>query len=238
MTLWYAPLLALGVIGFYLYDSSMLLYANEVVFCYEKGRWRIVQPLPIELSRRRLCVPNPLAPYRPLFRLTWKVGEPQAGPDEQLTAFLSTLRGVQIGVSILSLILAVGIPLILLARHSANVLLIWMTTAYIGMLVILATVYLHQRPLRLTKTDLKKLAFEALTCVPMGLNMVRKISQLYSQGTRTIPFAAAELDAESKLMLLNDIEVNLDSSLEQGEPDFSRQNELLAYRHYVRSQLG
>jgi len=37
-------MLVLGIAGFYLFDSAMLLYANELVFVKQDGEWSFGRP--------------------------------------------------------------------------------------------------------------------------------------------------------------------------------------------------
>ncbi len=37
-------MLVLGIVGFYLFDSAMLLYVNELVFVEKNGKWVFGRP--------------------------------------------------------------------------------------------------------------------------------------------------------------------------------------------------
>jgi len=44
VTISFEIMLVLGIAGFYLFDSAMLLYANELVFVKQDGEWSFGRP--------------------------------------------------------------------------------------------------------------------------------------------------------------------------------------------------
>src|SRR5262249_35155737 len=72
LILTFEVVLPLGAIAFYLYDSAMLLYGNELVFLKRGGRWRATGGLEGYIGSRRLCLPALFRPWVLLFRVLWK----------------------------------------------------------------------------------------------------------------------------------------------------------------------
>ena len=63
--------LPLGAIGFYLFDSTMLLYGNELVFIRQRARWNVTGGLDLFLFGNRICTPMALS-VALLWRVAWR----------------------------------------------------------------------------------------------------------------------------------------------------------------------
>src|SRR5690349_15804083 len=105
-------LLPLGAIGLYLFDSTLLLYANEVMFLRRRARWSFAMSFGLLLGCRRLWCANPLTPAIPQFRLRWSDADGRQDQEsgQELCAFLQALRPLQYLVGVLWLLLA-ALPL-------------------------------------------------------------------------------------------------------------------------------
>ena len=198
MTQLFAPMLVVGAIALYVFDSAMLLYGNEFVLVRRQGRWHLAKPGVLEFSSRRLYIPNPITPHRPQFRLHWKLadeGEGEAVPAApSQDEFLKAVSTVGLGVIPLMLVLAMGPVLVALGFTSPVYLLAWMAIAYLDVACLLVLVYRSRAALGLTTKVFGSLALESLLCAPFALNLVRKISE--RRGPRAEPreFAARVLD--------------------------------------------
>ena len=70
-------LLPLGAIGLYVFDSTRLLYSNEVMFFWRSRRWGFAMSSSLLLGGRRLWLAHPLAPAVPQFRVRWLEDDPR-----------------------------------------------------------------------------------------------------------------------------------------------------------------
>lgn len=196
MTQLFAPMLVVGAIALYVFDSAMMLYGNEFVLVRRDGRWRLARPGALEFSSRRLYIPNPLTPHRPQFRLHWKLvdegrGDPVLPPEDD---FLKAISMVGLGVIPLMLVLALGPVLVGLGFASPVYLLAWMAVAYLDVACLLVLVYRLRIALGLTTAAFGGLALEALLCAPFALNLVRKISERRGPRADPMQFATQVLD--------------------------------------------
>ena len=204
MTQLFAPMLVVGAIALYVFDSAMMLYGNEFVLVRRGGRWRLAKPSAIEFSSRRLYIPNPLTPHRPHFRLHWKFA---AAPDVDPSvpsheAFLKAVSTVGLGVVPLMVVLASGPVLVALGLASPVNLLVWMAVAYLDVICLLALVYRSRNALGLTRAAFGGLALECALCAPFALNVVRKISERRGPQTQPMRFAEEVLDDTDRQRLL------------------------------------
>ena len=137
MTLSFEIMLVLGVIGFYMLDSLMLLYVNELIYVQAntKGQWFFICPkLRWQILGKVPCIPNPLTPSSPLFRVSWPVSSPSELQEdsESLQRFLNTLNPLRYFTILLFFLLVVGLPFVLFSFGGGFELLILIGLIYIN----------------------------------------------------------------------------------------------------------
>src|SRR5690348_786009 len=84
--------LPVGAIGFYLYDSLQPLWQNELLYVRAGQHWRVIADSPVRRWGRRLVLPNPLLPQRPLFRVAWSLTDQRDASSGNLSNLLAALR--------------------------------------------------------------------------------------------------------------------------------------------------
>lgn len=190
--------LPVGAIGLYLFDSILLLYANEVLFMRRRGRWRFAVSSSLLLTGRRLCFVNPLLPAIPQFRVRWSEGDTRQEQEQlpELSAFLAALRPLQYLVTALWLLL-LALPADVLLFGTGPELLALMAAFYLVILSALGYMYVRRAPLALSTKTLAALAFDALACAPFAINLVRKLSMHRSLAGNPLDFARRAFDAET-----------------------------------------
>ncbi|POZ50422.1 hypothetical protein [Methylovulum psychrotolerans] len=177
MTLSFEVLLFLGVVGFYLSDSIMLLYANEWVFSQTHGKWAFALPQTNwQLLRKHLYWPNPFTPARPLFRVFWSAADSRPHDPVAFRHFLSALKRLRYPLYSLLVLQLVGLPAVLFGLGANLGLLILFGAVYLNIAVLSVQVYRYRAALGLSKKGVAKLAFDSLACPPLALNLLRKIS--------------------------------------------------------------
>lgn len=199
MTQLFAPMLVVGAIALYVFDSAMLLYGNEFVLVRRNGRWHLARPGALEFSSRRPYIPNPFTPHRPQFRLHWALsgdghdgdGVHELPPQDD---FLRAISMVGLGVIPLAVVLAMGPVLLVLGYTSSIYLLAWMAVAYLDVVCLLVLVYRSRIALGLATSAFGGLALESLLCAPFALNLVRKISERRGPRAHPLAFATQVLD--------------------------------------------
>lgn len=234
-------LLVLGAIGFYLFDSAMLLYANELVFAETNGRWIFACPG----SRWRLLgknpyLPNPLTPDDPLFRVCWSVSEPSKRQEDQdaLRHFIRALTPLRYMVFVLLMLLLIGLPLVLYRFGTGLGLFLLLGVIYLTITVMLIQTYRRREVLGLSGKVFAGLAFDSLACAPFALNMVRKITLRRSLVGDPISFAHKIFDADTFARLVNALCNRVDEELELEDEESSRCSELEAYRNRITGMVS
>jgi hypothetical protein len=224
-------LLVIGVVGFYLADSFILLYPNEVVFVERYGQWTWSCGSQRQMLRRNPYLPNPLTPDALLFRAAWSSSPsgPKATNQESMHSLASTLTPLRHLVVILFVLLAVGLPLYLYLKLS-HLSVILVLSIYGVSLTIASMLWRRRRALGLSPRMLAELAFEAVVCPPLALNVVRKITLRTSLIEDPIAFAQQTLRADRLVALLQAIQIWVNEELEFEDEGSARHQELKAFR--------
>jgi hypothetical protein len=225
-------LLALGVLGFYLYDSSMLLYINELVFIRGRRFWSFRCPGENwTLLGRRLYIPNPLTPDVPLFRLHWIDSNSRFKSDEgSLEEYLAALVPVQYLTMTLLLVFFAILPLFLFWYGSGPQLLWLFGVIYLNIILVLTVVYQRKSVFGLSNREFLSLAFESLVCAPFALNILRKLTLHRSLRGDPIDLAKILFDREVSKQLVDAVGERIDRQLESIELDSQRYLSLQSYK--------
>lgn len=178
MILEFEILLVAGAWAFYIYDSSMLLFVDELVLEVAGRRVRVRSGLETLVAGRRPCIPNPLTPHRPLIRVTVGdlSGAEKTRPAADLTHYLNALAPFRVLSLIMLLMFGAALPLVLYRFGSGTPLLCWLVMIYllVGYAVYLA--WRRRLVLGLSPRALGLLAFELFACPPFAVNIVRKLA--------------------------------------------------------------
>lgn len=193
-------LLIIIAAALYLIDTAQLLFANEILFVREAGRWRACLPRDqFMISRRFLFLPAPFMPDATFFRARWPRPETDSksrSPDirSQIDKDFKKLTPVKW----LSVLLLPEIFLVLPAVYvfvpgylATFVVLLLIYHQALAMVLIL---FLKRRSLGLDWSVAILLGFESLICVPYAINLYRKTAQ------KLLPGDADVLELESALL--------------------------------------
>lgn len=185
-----------GALFIYLFDATLLLYGNELIFAVQGKRWYFKTGSAIQILRKNPYLPNPLQPGIPLFRVAWSATKHlQAIEPVALPEFLVALQPLQWLVSLLGLLLFCGLGWVALGH---TVILFPLVVAVYGtILLLLWQLYRARRYLGLHNKFVAKLVFDALVCPPLALNIVRKITLGHSIPGDPVCFAQMKFSAES-----------------------------------------
>jgi hypothetical protein len=170
-------LLVIGMVGLYLYDSTMLLASNEVILSHErKGKWSALFGADgFQVRRKEPFLPNPFFPHRPLYRFAWNTtgfvgpSQPWAAPSNPYGVLAPFIWCMAVALFIL-------IPLGLFSRLSNVAIFAGVTIFYASGLMALVIVWLKRDIYGISSKQFVSLAFESLTCPPFAINMVRHLS--------------------------------------------------------------
>jgi hypothetical protein len=189
---------------FYLYDSSVLLYANEAIFsCSGGGDWRAAFGLSgFELAGRTLCVLNPFTPYRPSFRLSWRFEALELGnADASWSATALTLSPLAPFTITAGIALFVLLPLGMFSTLGRFAVVPALILLYGATVLALLKVRALRNTVAFSRRRFYAFAFECMACPPFAVNMIRRLTIVKRIG-EPMPVAGARLlDAENWLQL-------------------------------------
>jgi len=171
-------LLPLGALAFYLYDSLLWLYGDELVLIRRAQRWDHAAGADRLLFRRRLYLPNPLTPQRPLWRACWSrfATRDRVTDLGALAGMELTLRPLRVLVTVLWLLIVVALPVIALSGARPAILLALLAVVYSVAAIMVAWLWRQRAALGLSARSCSALSFDALACPPFAINLIRKIS--------------------------------------------------------------
>jgi hypothetical protein len=229
-------LLVGGVAAFYLFDSAMLLYADEVIFTESCGSWSWSAGSAWQLLRRNPYLPNPLSPDSLLFRASWSLSPPTQPEShrDSLRMIADALAPLRRAVVVLLVLLLVGLPVYLYIGLD-NLLFLLALAIYLAALVVAILLFQRRRLFGLSNRECAELALGSLACPPLAINLVRKIT-LRTQVTKDpLAFAQERLDAESFARFLRAARKWIDEELEWEAAGSARQAELGRYRARIEA---
>jgi hypothetical protein len=233
----YEVMLTLGVFGFYLFDSALMLKDNEVVFIETRGQWRFVFPKPAwQMLGDFVYFPNPVIPESPIFRCGWlAIGDKKYHITKNAdTDFFNVLRPMRIMVMYL-FGLFVFFPITLFTLGIGIELFMIVGCIYIVIILMLVYTYRMREYLGLNANMYAKLAFDSIACPPFALNLIRKIT-LNCQGIDDpIAFAQKNFDISTVHKLSEFLESRLDEELEYEDADSPRYLRLKSHRNRIAS---
>lgn len=235
----FETLLILGSLGFYLYDSSMLLYINEVTFTRGRRFWYFSCPGNNWLFLgKRLYIPNPLTPEAPLFRLYWTESDQHRGNgEESLELFLLALVPLQYLMLTLFMFFFAWLPAVLFIYGSGPQLLWMFGIIYLNISVILYFIYRNKDVLGVSTRKYIMLLFESLACAPFALNILRKITLLQSPRRDPVEVGKELFKHEAFKEFVNIVIERVDEQLELMDPDSPRYSALESYKVKISGMM-
>ena len=165
-----------AAIGLYLYDSIVLLYANEaVVFPSGRTHWRVAFGAEnLQWRKRAVLLPNPLTPHRPLYRLTWAMERVVSGaagdPPARHYGALGPLVWIM-AIAVFGLL-----PCGLFSPWHDLMIMAALLSFYAAALLAFVYLWRHRQRFQCSRRLFLHLLFESLTCPPFALNLIRHLA--------------------------------------------------------------
>lgn len=162
----------------YIYDSCLLLHANEgILISKGKNKWLVCFGSDKAGGiGKELFFPNPFFPHRPMFRLSWKFEgsfEVENGtwipPVNIFTPLVVMIWGM---IFALFFFLPIG----LFTKFGDKSLLLAGGLLYFSVIGSLLYLWFQRAQLNLPRRRFIELAFESMVCPPFALNLIRKVS--------------------------------------------------------------
>lgn len=240
MNLSFEVLLIIGVVGFYLYDSAILIFSNELIFIESYGRWTVTLPSSRwRIMGKLLYFPNPFTPHNLIFRTSWSTAYNPSNPElEGIFKLLAPMSYLRLLVLILIVLLTVVLPIVILRLGTGIEFLKVLFLIYYTIFNMLFYVYIKRINLGLNKKAFATLAFDALACPPFAINLIRKISLRHMLCESPIKFAEKMLEPEDFKCFFNAFDNKLTEELEcEDEENSPRSLELIEYREKLIGML-
>ena len=188
-------LLVLGVVGFYLQDAALLLYADEFVVHGRPRRWR-ARADGVDWSGRLLWIPPVLGMHDAGFRGTWPPAPGPAAPSpRQVRAYLRALLPFRIGAAWLAALLFAGLPLLLWRYPHPLALLALLLAVYATVATLAWLLWRARARFGLEARAFWWLAFECIACPPHAVNLVRKLTLRHAPAGMAGAIASTQVDA-------------------------------------------
>jgi hypothetical protein len=232
--------LPLGAIAFYLYDSVMLLYNNEVVFHKRLKYWDWSLGSSLFLFGKRLSAPGLFVPWSLVLRARWDAtttGAAKTGPDA-LATLESRLLPVRILCTLMLFLLLFGLPFTAIVRGIGPEMLAVFAGFYLLVVASLVVLIARRAELGLDNKALLALSVDALACAPFAVNLVGKVSLRAIASFDPLQFANTQCPAERNRELRTTLAARVDDLLEFGAPDERDSSALRDFAAQLRSGEG
>lgn len=182
----------LVAIGFYLYDSAILLNANELIISKFFSKYSINFPSDrLRFNKRIIYLPNPLTPFNHIRKISWSRSQSEEKIDNPVLPNNTYLR---LSTFTIFYLMVLVFPVCIWETGLGNSSLLVLILIYLGIINILGYVYYKKNSFQITKREFLSIAFESLSCPPFALNILRKISLKNTASFEIINFAKQHLD--------------------------------------------
>ena len=228
------------VIGLYLYDSTLLLYANEGILTLAgNSKWSVTfGSRSYQILGKDVFIPNPFLPHRPMFRLSWSFEGKAPKGDERWLDHVSAIRPLMPLVWCMAVALFVLLPLGFSTTLGDRMLLAAITLLYSCIIAALGWIWFKRPAFKLSGKRFAILAFEVLVCSPFALNLIRKVSLELPVGEDLVQAGARLMDQQkwdaTRAVLVD----RLDEVIESEEEGSERMKALVEHRGKLTEQLA
>ncbi len=233
-------LIMFGVIGFYIYDSTLLLFSNELVFVESFGKWKAYIPSDRwRLMGKFLFLPNPLFAFNLMFKTILFEKNGYSNLDAKgINKLKTTLSFIRITIILLMILFFIILPLALFKLGIGNATLVVVCCIYLTIINMLFYSFIKRVDLGINNKVFAVIAFETLACPPLAINLIRRISLHNIDCINPINFAAENLEKETYNELVENLIEKLNERLEFQEDETSpRSVELIKYREQLLGTL-
>lgn len=228
--------LVLVGIGLYLVDSIRLLPPSDGVFLVSGQVWRASLGFEqMQFSGKHLALLSPVAPGHPAFQFTWYdetvVNSPAIA--ELLRARASKLRFLSIPVTLQLVVMFVVVPFCLF-RFPGAPLASAVGILYVNAFVALCMVAFRRERLDLHWARFAAIALECLICIPLSINLLRKLSLNFEPVKNMISVAPSLLSDEKYREAAIALGKRIATALEVEEVGTNGYLELVRLRESIR----
>lgn len=172
----YELLLVVGALAFYIYDSGMLLFADDLVIERVGRRAFVRRGLAMLVIGKRPFIPNPVTPHRPLSLTTISALLANDRSHNNLQHYLDALLPFKVLSVALLVLFFPALPAVLYFYGNGMLLLLWLALVYGNVIAIVYHLVRRRRVLELSARKVASIGFECVACAPFAINIVRKLT--------------------------------------------------------------
>ena len=182
--------LILLIVILILYDSSRLIYTNQMVFIFSK-KWSFINDINLmNINGKSLYISNPLLVFQEEYILECNFDEIDFLKNENLPNINKNIKLLLAFFGYVSFFLLVLIlPILLLSNRNEMHLLICVSLIYLTSLICGLTIIFSHRKLNISKNNSINLFFEFILCPPFTVNVIKKISNFQKVNNNIISAA-------------------------------------------------
>ena len=238
-------LFVLGIVGFYIYDSTYLYFYNE--FNIQKGFTKSFHvhftSKKLNFFNKYLVILNVFLPYQLTFKCSWKaIGFNKKinfqDDIDSIHTISKTLKPLQFINIIVFLLTLIFLPLVILLKLNYETLAITIATIYLLNIINIFYVIFKRKTLKLSWLKVFQLALDIFLCPPFALNLLRKISLNYVVNTEGTILAKEILNEKNYQEFTHNILIDLKvlksaSNLENISKIELREQQLIASQNSI-----
>lgn len=231
-------LLIMCAIGIYVLDSSVTLYSNEFVILESFGKWRTFFPSARwRVLRKMLTILHPLTPNVLPFKGYW-TPDGYGAHDEDIDGFIAAMMPLRIMAMVSILLLFIGIPITVLLMRDDALTLTLIIILYLNALISLAVAWMNRKRLHITNRFFSKLAIDSLLCIPLVINLARKISLNYRWNTDILAFSKQRFRSHEYERFIGRLIDKVEAAIKAADRGTDRYGELIRYREVIEASAG
>jgi hypothetical protein len=226
----------------YVYDSTLLLYANEAVLTeVSPARWAVTTGWQeAGVGGRLLCILSLLAPQRPTFRLAWDYHSPlesASSISQDWSVYGEQLRFLSAVGPVVGIGLFVVLPIGLFTAASWYAVVLALAMIYGASITGLVLLFRKRVAAGLTGGRFAALASECLLCPPLAVNITRRIT-LASTVIESLPLAGARLLPKEEWQRLRNYCLGLlDGAIQATEEGSTEAESLAAQKRLLQDMV-
>jgi hypothetical protein len=175
-----SALLAAALVAVYLFDSAHFLSVGEAVVLTRRRRLcGLSFGGGFELAGRRPYLPNPLTPFRPVFRLDWDLSGSAVSAAREVSEHMRERLSALRTLGVLSALCGVSIVVLAPAGLLIGANSVFLAAALVTLVLAIAAgalLLLKKRTLGLTTWQAASMAFIATICLPCSANLARAVA--------------------------------------------------------------
>lgn len=230
-----SSLLVIGI-ALYLFDSARLIYPSEGILIASNERWRTSLGFDqFQLAGKNVLFFSPIAPGHAAFRAIWfdTTAVDPAALAGVLRDRANSLRVLSWPVTIQLIVMFIVVP-VCLFHFPGMPLAVALGFLYANAMGSLCVVAIRRKRFELRWGQVAVIAFECLVCIPLSINLLRKLSFGFSPTRNMIAVSRLLLDDGTYRKAAHALQERIAAALDEEEEGTEDYLELTRLRDSVQ----